>query len=107
MFYDRYLYLCKQKGVTPSSAAIDAGISKSLVSKWKKAPSIIPSPEVLQKLSDYFGVPISELLDEQKSSPSQPELTEGELMLLELFRRIPEDRQGAAIELLRAALKMQ
>ena len=45
--------------------------------------------------------------DEKKDSPSQPELTEGEKMMLELFRRIPEDRQPAALELLRAALKMQ
>lgn len=45
--------------------------------------------------------------DEKKESPSQPELTEGEKMMLELFRRIPEDRQPAALELLRAALKMQ
>ena len=45
--------------------------------------------------------------DEKKESPSQLELTEGEKMMLELFRRIPEDRQPAALELLRAALKMQ
>ena len=45
--------------------------------------------------------------DENKSSPSEPQLTEGEKLMLELFRRIPEDRQAAALELLRAALKMQ
>lgn len=41
------------------------------------------------------------------NSPSEPQLTEGEKLMLELFRRIPEDRQPAALELLRAALKMQ
>ena len=40
-------------------------------------------------------------------SPSELQLTEGEKLMLELFRRIPEDRQSAALELLRAALKMQ
>ena len=45
---------------------------------------------------------------EKKNSPSeQATLTEGEQLMLELFRRIPEDRQPAALELLRAALKMQ
>ena len=44
---------------------------------------------------------------EQKSSPSELQLTEGEKLMLELFRRIPEDRQAAALELLRAALKLQ
>lgn len=42
-----------------------------------------------------------------EDSPSEPQLTEGEKLMLELFRRIPEDRQAAALELLRAALKMQ
>ena len=45
--------------------------------------------------------------DEKKDSPSRPELTEGERLMLDLFRQIPEDRQEAALELLRAALKMQ
>ena len=44
---------------------------------------------------------------EQKSSPTEPQLSEGEKLMLELFRRIPEDRQQAALDLLRAALKMQ
>ena len=45
--------------------------------------------------------------EEKKDSPREPGLTEGEQLMLELFRRIPEDRQPAALELLRAALKMQ
>ena len=44
----------------------------------------------------------------KKDSPSEPQqLTEGEKLMLELFRRIPEDRQPEALELLRVALKMQ
>lgn len=45
--------------------------------------------------------------DEKKSSPSEPQLTEGEKLMLKLFRQIPEDRQAEALELLRVALKMQ
>ena len=45
--------------------------------------------------------------EEKKIPPSEPSLTEGEKLMLELFRRIPEDRQQAALDLLRAALKMQ
>ena len=65
MFYDRFAYLCKQKGVSPSRAALDAGISKSLVTKWKNNHTEIPSPDVLSKLSKYFGIPVSVLLDEE------------------------------------------
>ena len=45
--------------------------------------------------------------DEKESSPSEPQLTEGEKLMLKLFRQIPEDRQTEALELLRVALKMQ
>ena len=45
--------------------------------------------------------------DEKNNSPSEAQLTEGEQLMLELFRRIPEDRQAAALELLKAALKLQ
>lgn len=64
MFYDRFMELCKQKGEKPSRAAIDAGISKSLVTKWKNNASEIPSMDVLDKLAKYFNIPVSDLLNE-------------------------------------------
>lgn len=71
MFYDKFVCLCKQKGVSPSRAAVDAGISKSLVTKWKSAKIEVPSPEILKKLSAYFSVPVSALLEEEiKKSPT-------------------------------------
>lgn len=65
VFYDRFVYLCTQKGVSPSRAAIDAGISKSLVTKWKTNNIEVPSPDVIVKLSKYFGLPVSEFLGEE------------------------------------------
>ena len=44
---------------------------------------------------------------EKKSSPKEQQLSEGEKMVLDLFRKIPEERQPEALELLRVALKMQ
>ena len=44
---------------------------------------------------------------DKKTSPSEPTLTEGEKMVLELFRKIPEERQPEALDLLRVALRMQ
>ena len=65
VFYDKFIYLCKQKGVSPSRAAIDAGISKSLVTKWKSNNIQDPSPDVLRKLAKYFNVTVSELIGEE------------------------------------------
>lgn len=108
MFYDKYMVLCKQKGVSPSRAAEEAGFAKSLVTKWRTNQVEIPSSDILAKLSNYFHIPVSELLGEEKEkTPSELALTEGEMAMLSLFRQIPKDRQPEALDLLRVALKMQ
>lgn len=162
MFYDKFMYLCNKKGVSPSRAAVEAGISKSLVTKWKTNGTEVPSPEVLKKLSSFFGVTPDYLLgydiqsqidtlsqqiyqfkkeirtasaarkegleatlfaleesyddlilakslsskeqEHKKISPREPELTEGEAELLELFRLIPVDQQPVVLAMIRAAL---
>ena len=72
MFYDRFLYLCNQKGVSPSRAALDAGISKSLVTKWKANGAKDPSPDVIRKLAKYFNLSVAELLgEENKKAPAE------------------------------------
>lgn len=40
----------------------------------------------------------------KKDSPTEAELTEGEKLLLDLFRRIPEDKQELVLGMIRAAL---
>ena len=85
------------------------GVSPSTFNDWANGRKY-PRIDKIEMLANYFGILKSDLIeevDEKKDSPSEPSLTEGEKMMLELFRRIPEDRQAAALELLRAALKMQ
>lgn len=69
MFYDRFVMLCSQRGVTPSRAAIDAGLSKSTVTKWKNDPGSRPTGAVIEKLTRYFDISISELLGEEPDDP--------------------------------------
>lgn len=66
MFYDKYAQICKDRGISMSAAALEAGLSKSLVTKWKVNKVKVPSPDVLEKLSIYFGMPVSELLGEKR-----------------------------------------
>lgn len=52
----------------------------------------------------------SDLIDEKgmnMNSPQKQALSEGEKMLLELFRKVPEDKQKMVIEMVRAALRTQ
>ena len=67
MFYDKYVSLCAQKGVTPSAAAKEIGINKAAVSNWKHRRNG-PSDITVQKIADYFGVTVDELLTEDGST---------------------------------------
>ena len=51
-----------------------------------------------------YDVPMEK---EEKNSPNEPTLTEGEKMLLDLFKRVPEDQQQLVLQMIRAALNSQ
>ena len=60
-FYDKFEELCRAKGVTPTGAARENGLAQSVISMWKTRGST-PQAATVQKLADYFGVPVSSLL---------------------------------------------
>lgn len=86
MFYDVFLRLCADKQVAPSKAAEDIGLSRAAVAKWKKGGT--PSAVTALKLSDYFGVSVSDLLqaptaEEEKPSTITVRDEDGELIVLD------------------------
>lgn len=96
MFYDRFANLCKQKGVSMSRAALDAGISKSLVTKWKSNKVKTPSAEVIEKLCAYFNMSVAELLGEEREKPTAigDGLSDEDRQIMELSRLLtPEEKR--------------
>lgn len=69
MFYDLFAELCNSKGVRPSRACIDMGLSRSLAAKWKSTGEN-PRADVLPKIAEYFNVSASYLLGEEKEKPT-------------------------------------
>ena len=63
VFYDKYVQLCSLKGVTPTRAAIEMGLSKALPTKWKSNDST-PQGKTLSTIAKYFNVPVSSLIDQ-------------------------------------------
>ena len=99
MFYDKYAHLCKKRGISMSAAAVEAGVSKSLVTKWKANKVEIPSPDVLKKLSNYFGIPVSELLgeencEEKKENPTVQDdgISEEKKELIDFIKKLPAEK---------------
>lgn len=65
-FYDRFLNLCNQKGMSPSAVTRENGLNNSISTAWKRGA--MPSGENLQKLADYFGVTVDYLLGSEKET---------------------------------------
>ncbi|MBC8546491.1 helix-turn-helix transcriptional regulator [Clostridiaceae bacterium NSJ-31] len=71
MFYDLFYSLCVKKGVSPSKACLDMGLSRSLAAKWKNTKAT-PSADAMSKIANYFGVTVDYLLGiEQKKSSTE------------------------------------
>lgn len=85
------------------------GIKKSSLQRYASGVATKIPLDVIEKLSAAFNVSQEYLMgwDEKKDSPSDPELTEGEKILLDLFRRVPEDKQQMVLQMIRAALGSQ
>lgn len=98
-----------RSGKDQKVVADEIGVAPSTFNEWMKAKKY-PRIDKIELLANYFGILKSDLIEEPTDegySPSEPQLTEGEKMMLDLFRQIPEDRQPEALDLLRVALKMQ
>ena len=87
------------------------GIKKSSLQRYASGVTTKIPLDVIEKLSIAFNVSQEYLMgwddNSEKSLPTEETLTDGEKMVLELFRKIPVDRQAEALELLRVALRMQ
>lgn len=65
-FYENFLRLCNKHGKTPSKVALEIGISKSIVSRWKNGGGVTDA--TAQKIADYFCVPVEDLLGDRQFS---------------------------------------
>lgn len=99
--------LMEQKGVSRQDLSKVLGVSYFTISDWVNGKKY-PRMDKVELLADYFGVLKSDLIEEKGTdgdSPPVQDLTEGEKLLLELFKQIPEEAQTMYLEVLRASLK--
>ena len=61
-FYEKYVALCNKNGKSPSGAALEMGLSKPSVNRWKKGGGITDA--TILKVANYFNVPVDELTEE-------------------------------------------
>lgn len=75
--YEVFERLLNEHGVTAYKVAKETGLTTATLSNWKKG-RYTPKQDKLQKIADYFSVPLEYLMTGQKPSDKEwePTLTE-------------------------------
>lgn len=105
---ENILLMRKQLGLTQEELAKRMGYkSKSTINKIELGINDIPQSKIVQ-FAEVLGTTPAHLMgwkEDVKNSPSEEtDLSEGEEMLLNLFRQVPEDQQQLVLGMIRAAL---
>ena len=94
--------LCSKTGIPKS--AMSQYISGAFEPKQDRLSIIAQALDVDPVWLMGYDVPMER---EKENSPAKIELSEGEKILLDLFNRVPEDRQQLVLQMIRAALGSQ
>ena len=95
--------LCKLAKVPKSSLSLY--LSEAYEPKQDRIYDIARALNVSEAWLLGYDVPMERQV--KKVSPSEAELSEGEKMLLNLFRKVPEDKQELVLQMIRVALGNQ
>lgn len=106
VFFENYVRLCNSVGKTPSAVALEMGIAKPTVTRWKNGST--PNSATLYKVADYFGVSTEYLLgnEEQKEKPAT-EIGNRQSEIDFIFSQLTPSRQSKLLELARLYLDDQ
>lgn len=66
IFYNNFVRLCSDRGISPTKAGNDIGVTSAAVSGWKSGA--VPRDATIAKLAKYFGCDISELKNEKTAT---------------------------------------
>ena len=105
--YKRIDTLCKERNINITTMCKESGASRGSLSDLKFGRKQNLSIDTLDKISSYFGVSVDYLTgkEEQKNTPDEFVLTEGEKKLIQLLRKFPEDRREFAVSMVLSALE--
>lgn len=99
MFYDNYIRLCNEIKKSPSAVAVEIGITKATVNRWKQGSC--PTDATLQKIADYFGVSASALKGGENKKTPTPKSERDYLKLVEAFENADDSTREAILLLLK------
>ena len=105
----RIKQLRQDRGLTLEQVAEVVGVGKSTVRKWETGMIANMRRDKIADLAKALGTTPAYLMgwkeeEDKKDSPNDLPITEGEKMLLNLFRKRPESDQEMVLQMIRVAL---
>lgn len=97
----------KQADLARATGLSKGGISNYVIGRYEPKSDIISKLSMALNCSEMWLMGYDVPRERKANTPDKLKLTEGEKMLLDLFRQIPEDAQKMYLEVLRASLKSQ
>lgn len=104
MFYLTFIELCAKAGISPSAAAEEMGFQRSVVTRWRGGT--VPRDANLQRVADYFNVPVEALTAGQKEkAPGRmaEDLSADELEIVSILRKMSPEQLARELAYLRQA----
>lgn len=94
-------YLRLKNNMTQEQLGNVIGVQKSAIRKYESGMVQNIPRSSIKKMAEIFNVSPSYLMgfEEEKETPDEPQLTEGERFMLEIFRQIPEEQQQVFLEM--------
>lgn len=114
-FCDKLKLLREEREMTLAEFAHLLGTSKQVISRYERGENT-PKITTVAHYAKVLNVSLAFLMNDnetdrtvptsnrQTNTPDEPKLTEGEKMLLDLFRQIPEEQQQLVLGMIRVAL---
>ena len=97
--------LCKHAKVPKSSLSLY--LSEAYEPKQDRVYNMARVLNVSEAWLMGYDVPMDRIDPQKQNPPTEQKLSEGEMLLVELFRKLPEQSQKMYLEVLRATLKSQ
>lgn len=110
-FNEKLTILRKEKGMNMTEFANLLGTSKQVIARYERGENT-PKITTVAHYAEVLGVSLQYLINEdcndrtgnKTTAPEEATLSEGEKLLLDLFRQVPEDQQQLVLGMIRAAL---
>jgi transcriptional regulator with XRE-family HTH domain len=104
---EKIRFMRVKNGLSQEALAKSLKTTKQAIYKYENGIVTNIPLEKIEILSTILNTTPAYLMgweEAESPSPEEPELSEGELELIELFRTIPEDQQSLVLSMIRAAV---